>query len=242
METQEEIIIDLKKISFLLWHNILLILLSAAICAVIGFLYARFMITPLYSASADMLVNNTNTQDVKITTITSADLVASNDLVGTYSIILKSHNVLEQVIEDLNLDMTYEALSSQVTVKAVDDTQVMRITVINPSAAVAMEIVSKIVALAPDIIIDTVNAGSVKMVDTPWTTQQPVSPNQNKYAAIAGVLGLVICITFILVKETLSNTFRTQEDVRRVLGLPVLGIIPQEECFEQDRREKRGET
>ena len=88
METQEEYItIDLKKILFLFWHNILLILFSAAICAVIGFLYARFIITPLYSASADMLVNNR--QDVTITTITSADLVASSNLVGTYSIILK---------------------------------------------------------------------------------------------------------------------------------------------------------
>lgn len=241
METQEEYItIDLKKILFLFWHNILLILFSAAICAVIGFLYARFIITPLYSASADMLVNNT--QDVTITTITSADLVASSNLVGTYSIILKSHNVLEKVIEDLNLNMTYEALSSQVTVKAVDDTQVMRITVINPSSAVAMKIVSRIVDLAPDIIIDTVNAGSVKMVDTPWTTQQPVSPNQKKYAAIAGVLGLVICVVFILIKEMLSNTFRTQEDVRRILDLPVLGIIPQEDGFKQSRREKRSET
>ena len=241
MESQEEYIsIDLKKILFLMWHNILIILFSAIICAVFGFLYAHFIITPLYSASADLLVNNT--QDVKITTITSADMVASNNLVGTYSIILKSHNVLEQVIKDLDLNMTYEELSSQVTVKAVDDTQVMRITVINPSFAVAMKIVGKIVNLAPDIIIDTVNAGSVKMVDTPWTTQQPVSPNQKSYAAIAGLLGLVICVVFILIKEMLSNTFRTQEDVRRILDLPVLGIIPQEDGFDQGRRGKRSET
>ena len=80
------------------------------------------------------------------------------------------------------------------------------------------------------------------MVDTPWTTQQPVSPNQKKYAAIAGALGLAICVVFILVKEMLSNTFRTQEDVRKILDLPVLGIIPQENDFEQGRREKRSET
>lgn len=241
METQEEYVtIDLKKIFFLLWHNTVIILISAVFCAICGFLIARFLITPLYSASADMLVNNT--QDVKITTITSADLVASSNLVGTYSIILKSHNVLEQVIKDLNLNMTYEALSSQVTVKAVDDTQVMRITVINPSSEVAMRIVSKIVDLAPDIIIDTVNAGSVKMVDTPWTTQRPVSPNQRNYATIAGLLGLIGCVVLILIKETMSNTFRTQEDVRRVLDLPVLGIIPQEGYSEQTGKGKRSKS
>jgi capsular polysaccharide biosynthesis protein len=226
--SREETEIDLLRLAQVLWQHIVIIISVMVICAAAGYAIAAFVIAPTYSASADMIVNNQQDQ-TQSTAVTTGDLSASSTLVDTYAVILKSHTILEQVITDLNLDTTYDALADSITVTAVDSTQVMRITVKAGSSEEAMQIVSRIVELAPDAIMDTVNAGSVKTVDTPWTSGKPVSPSKSKFTALAGLLGLVVSCGIIILRELMNNTFQTEEDVRKVLGLQVLGVIPLEE-------------
>jgi len=227
-QSEEYTTIDLMKVLFLLKEHFLQILAATLAGAAIGFVLSAFVIAPTYSASADMLVNN-NQDGNAVTTITTSDLTASSNLVNTYSIILKSHDVLQQVIQNLKLDDTYEELEKRVTVEAVDNSQVMRITVKDGDAATAMKIVNEIVTFAPDAIINTVEAGSVKTVDNPWTTGKPVAPSKRNYTAIAALLGLMISAGIVLLKDMLNDTFKTEEDIRKILDLPVLGIIPLED-------------
>ena len=56
--THDEIEIDLSQLFYILWKNVLWIILAAVICADIGYGIATFAKTPIYTASADMLVNN----------------------------------------------------------------------------------------------------------------------------------------------------------------------------------------
>ena len=231
METKNddsEITIDLGRVVFLLWQKKLSIIFATIICALVGFILSEFVIPPTYSASADMLVNNN--QDTKdISTVTSQDLVASNNLVGTYAVILKSHNILEKVITDQVLNLDYDELTKKINVEAVDDTQVMRITVKYGDAKTALDIVNEIVDLAPDVIMDTVNAGSVKTVDSPWTTGLPVAPSVLKWTAVAGLLGLLFMIMIIVIRDMMNDTFKTEDDIRQILDLTILGIIPLED-------------
>ena len=224
---KDEDMIDLGRLANLIWQHLVVILVVALICGAAGYAYANFGIEPTYSASADMIVNNS--QDQQSSTVTNADLSASTSLVDTYAVILKSHTLLEQVITDLHLDCTYNQLADQISVSAVDNTQVMRITVKAESSEKAMMIVNKIVELAPEAIMNTVIAGSVKTVDAPWTSGKQVEPSRKKYAMLGAVLGLVVSCGVIVVRELLNNTFQTEEDVRKVLGLQVLGVIPVEE-------------
>ena len=91
-------------------------------------------------------------------------LTTAKNLVATYGIIVKSDTVLDQVIEELGLDMTYEQLADRVSVSAVDSTQVMQISVQDENPAEAKAIVGKIVEIAPDVIQEAVEAGSVKVI------------------------------------------------------------------------------
>ena len=100
----DELEIDLSQLFYILWNNVVWILLAAVLCADIGYGIATFVKTPIYTASADMLVNNRqNTTSSDTSTVTSSDLNASSSLVSTYSIILKSHTVLEEVINTWSL-------------------------------------------------------------------------------------------------------------------------------------------
>lgn len=214
------------KLLRVLWQHAVVIAAVTLVCAFAGLMTATFLIAPTYSASADLLVNNTQAEN---SSVTYSDLTASTSLVDTYSVILKSHRMLEKIIADLQLDCDYNSLAGRISLSAVNSTQVMRVTVTGKDVNEAMAIVSKIVELAPDAIESTVSAGAVKTVDDPWTTGEKVSPSKRNYTAIAGLLGLVVSAGIIVLRELLDNTFKSEEDVRNVLELHVLGVIPVED-------------
>lgn len=228
--SHDEIEINLSQIFYTLWKNIIWILLATVLTADLGYGIATFVKTPIYTASADMLVNNkqdANSSDRN--TVSYSDLNASSSLVSTYSVILKSHTVLEEVISTLNLPYSYSELADMISVSTVNDTQVMRVTVKNTDPQVAMDIVAQIVYIAPAVIVDKAEVGSVKTVDQPWSSGRPVSPNKKKYILFFGASGFMLMCAFFILKELMNNTFKTEADVTRELGLPILGVIPLEE-------------
>ncbi len=225
-ENNDYMRIDIKKILYQIGQNAGVIILVTIVCAMIGFLISSFLIKPTYSASAQMLVNNR--RDEQSAAITQSDINASSSLVNTYSIILKSHDVLEKVVADCHLPYSAEALSSKVSVSSVNSTQVMRITVTNGNPQEALDICADLVKLAPDAIINAIDAGSVTTVSSPYTTGRPVAPSKRRYTIIAGILGMTICLAFVILKELTNDKFKTTEDIRTVLELNILGVIPAE--------------
>lgn len=226
-ENDDYMSIDLRKIFYQIMQNIVTIGLVTLSCAVIGYLVSAFLIKPTYNASAQMLVNNRRDEQ-STSSISQSDINASSSLVNTYSIILKSHDVLEKVIQECNLSYSTESLSKKVSVNAVNSTQVMKITVTNGNAQEALDICSALVRLAPDAIIKTMDAGSVTTVSSPYTTGRPVAPSKRKYTALAGLLGLLACLAVIVIRELTNDKFKTTEDIRSVLDLNILGVIPEE--------------
>lgn len=225
----DEIVIDLWQIVYILWQHAVWILLVAVLCADLGFAVAAFVIPPTYSASADMIVNNKQNTATQTGDVTTQDLSASSTLVSTYSVILKSHTVLGQVLDQLDLPYTYDQLAGMISVSTVNNTQVMRITVRCGDSRTALEIVSKLVEIAPGVIVDKAEVGSVKTVDDPWTSGKIVAPSKKKYALAGFAAGFVLMCALFILKELLNNTYKTEADITKDLGLPVLGVIPLEE-------------
>ena len=224
MEHEYEETIDLREIIFLLKNNLLSIIATTLVCAILGFLVTNFLITPKYEASATMIVNSQQNQTSA--NLTNDMLTTAKNLVATYGIVVTSDTVLNQVISELNLNETYEQLAGEVSVTAVDSTQVMKIAVQDENPAQAKAIVAKIVEIAPAAIQDAVEAGSVKVISDARVGDAPVSPNKVTNTAIAGLVGLAVSVGVIFLKEMLNNTFKTDDDIQKHLGFTVLGVIP----------------
>ena len=111
--------IDLLEVLNAVCQHILAIILTTLVLAAAGFGVSKFLMTPKYEASALMIVN---TRQDTSATVTSDQINSATKLVSTYSIIIKSDTVLQQVIDNLGLSLTYEKLAERVTVSAVDDT------------------------------------------------------------------------------------------------------------------------
>lgn len=224
MDNEKNEVIDLTEILSAVRQHLLELIFVTLAAALVGFMASKFLMTPKYDSSALMIVNTR--QDVNAN-VTSDQINSATKLVSTYSIIIKSDTVLQQVIDNLGLNLTYAQLNKRVTVAAVDDTQVMKITVQSDSPEWARQVCEQIITVAPDVIKEAVEAGSVKVISNPSLATEPVSPNIMKNTMLAAAVGFVLVIGIIVLQVLLDNKINTEEDVTKYLDMTVLGVIPQ---------------
>ena len=223
-QLDDEIEIDLWELFQILLKNWLWILLSTLGYAILGLLITMFLITPKYRAEATMIVN---TRQDQTATVTNDQITSAQKLVDTYSIIIRSRRVIDPIMEKLNIEDDYESFVKNIIVESVNDTQVMSIQVENKDPEIALQVVQEIVDRAPGAIISTVEAGSVNVVSEPYVNAEvPVSPSKLKNTAIAAFIGLFISSGAFLLITFLDNTFKSEEDIQKQLGLVTIGIIP----------------
>lgn len=231
METTEqmddEITIDLREIAIILRRNLWIIIVCMLLVAMIGGIITYFIITPQYEATATLIVNAKTDQTTS--TVTNDQITSSQKLADTYGIIIKSDTVLEQVIENLNLEIPYDELQELITTTSVDDTQILEVAIIHPDVTTAVAIINEITNVAPEIIIEAVEAGSVKVISNARGSDKPVSPDLGKNIVICALIGLFLSMGIIVLRELLNNTFKTEDDVTKKLGLTVIGVIPKVE-------------
>jgi len=199
------------------------ILAAGMIGGVITYCVCSFLVPPVYEANAKMIVSSHQ----KLSGYLSADQFnSSEDLTDTYAVILRSRPVLESVIENLNLSTDVETLAKKVHVTSVNGTAVMKIAVRSKDPDLALKIVEQIIHVCPGIIHEIVEAGSVKTVEAAYLKQTPVAPNTNLSTLLAALLSMASVFIAALIRILRDNTYKTDDDLRNDLALPVLGVIP----------------
>lgn len=148
---EDEETIDLMELARLLWAHAVQIVAAAVAAALICLLVCVFALTPKYRASINMIVN---TRQDNSSTFTSDNFNSAKNLISTYAVIIKGNTVLNEVIDKLDLDMTYTELYKMVEVTSVDSTQIMQITVTDTDAERAGEIAQTIADIVPDVLVE----------------------------------------------------------------------------------------
>lgn len=220
--------IDLLQLAGALWHRAWIIILAMIVGGAILFGVTTFFITPKYEASAMIYVNNSSVSlgNTKVS-ITSGDLTAQQGLIDTYSVILKSRNTLEPVIEKGGFPFTYEQLAEKITAESVDETGVLKITVTDTDPDVCTSITNTIVDVLPTRITNIVEGSSVEVVDKAVVPARPVSPNRTKNTAIGMLIGLLISAGLISVNFMSDTTIRSEDYIYSHFdSIPILATIP----------------
>lgn len=231
MREEDILEIDLKDIFTTILNNIVAIILVTVAFAIVGFCYTKFLVPEKFEANATMIVNTRQDQNV---TVTNDQINSAKQLVTTYAVILKSDTIMEQVIENLNLrsiegweEITAEEFAKNIIkIDQVDSTQVMKITATTTDADLSADIVTEIVSMAPEMIINTVKAGSVEVISAPKANYKKVAPSVKKNTVLCALIGMVLSVGIVILKNLLDNTFKTDEDIAKHLELTVLGVIP----------------
>lgn len=228
--------ISIQELFFLLRRCVILIIAVGLVGGIATYCVCSFFVSPVYEASAKMIVN---TRQDQTGNVTSDQITSAQKLVDTYGIIIRSRKVLEPVSRNLDIPMTANRLAGMVTVTSVNDTQVMQIAVQSKDPDLALQIVEQIVDICPNIIIDTVGAGSVKTIEEAYLNKTPVAPNTNLYTVLAAFLCMVIVVVVIVLCFLLDNSYKSESALRNDLELPVLGVIPDYECCQKHKYDDR---
>jgi len=238
-QNHSEYSINLMELLALLKRHLLLILTAGIAGGLITFCVCSFCVKPVYKASAKMIVNARQEQSG---TVTNDQITSSQKLADTYAIIIRSQTVLVPVIEKLDLSMSFERLQKIVSVSSINDTQVMEIAVEHKDQALALQIVNEILNISPDIILDAVEAGSVKTIEKAYSANKPVSPNTNLNTVLAAFLCMFLTVVILLIRVLMDNTYKTDVELLNDLGLPVIGVIPDFESFQHSSGGKKKEV
>lgn len=204
-------------------EKIALILAAAALAAVLGWSVSSILMPKKYEASVNMIVN-TRTEVTGV--VTSDSISSAQNLVDTYAIIIKSNKVLNQVIGQLGLPLSYEELSKQISVDPINNTQVMKIAAQCGDPEQAALIVETVAEIAPAIVADAVEAGSCKVVSDVYSSTEPVSPNVMGNTVVFGVLALLLACAAVVLRELFNDYIVDDTDMEKKLGIPALGVIP----------------
>lgn len=222
---REERGIEINLMQFVkkLLENAKYIVLSICIFGLLGYIGSVMFMSPIYQAGAKMIVNSRKDQTQNIT---NDQLNSARNLVETYAVIIRGRDVINQVITELNLQESYEQIANAVTVKSVNNTPIMQIYVRHSNRDTALQITTKLLEIAPNVLVETAEAGSVKPVEQAYADPGPVSPSILKNTVLFAFVGFAFSCLVVLILMLTDNTYKTDIDIQKGLGLPVLGVIP----------------
>lgn len=216
--------IDLLEILQMLLKNVHIVVFGTFLFGFLALAATFFLITPQYQAQITLYMNNM-TSSQGTSTITQNDINASVQLVNTYSAILKSESLLEEVIEQAGVDMTPEELQRKIDIKSVNSSEVFQVTVTDPDPKAAARIDNAIADIAPDQIADIVDGSSVKVINRAKIPEKICSPSYGKNTEKGLLLGFVLSAGLLIFLSMMDTSIQVESDLTK-WGFPVLGTIP----------------
>lgn len=216
--------ISLRELFQTLKKRIVLIISITLVAMIISGVVSYFLITPEYKSSTQILVNQAKDDEA----LYNYNEVQTNiQLINTYSIILKSAAILNDVKSDLNLDISISQLNNKISVESAQNSQVMTISVTDSNPKIALDIANKTAEVFEKEIKELMKVDNVSILPLAddQENQSPVSPNPPLNIVIAAIVGLIIGIGLAFLLEFLDSTVKTEQDIEKILGLPVLGTI-----------------
>ena len=226
MNNQENQAVEIDAFATLkvLWKRKFSIILVALVFAIAAFGYSAFLAKKEYQSTSRIYVVSRQNQDNNA--LTNSDLQAGAYLVKDYREIILSQNVLSQAIEELKLDMTPAELSKKINVSVPTDTRILSITAKDGDPKEAARIANGLRNVAAEKITSVTKVSDVTTLDEAEVPQSPSSPNIKRNVLLGFVAGAGLMVVLLVVVEVLDDRVKKPEDVEELMGLPLLGVVP----------------
>lgn len=219
--------LDLKELIAMFLEKKILIILVIIIFALLGAVYTLKFVTPIYRSSTTLILAQTtlNRTEGELTSITQGDIALNANLVDNYKKIAESRRVASKVIENLGLSESIESIMENTTVSTSSDTEFIEITVSNTNPELACKIANELAIVFTDEALQIYKVNNVNILDEAVISLTPANVNLFKNIVLFAFVGGVIVAVYILLINMLDTTVKTDVDIERAIGLPVLASI-----------------
>ena len=215
----QEIEIDLVALFHELVKHWKALVASMVLLAAVFGLYSKITFVPEYEASADIQVGSSLTND--------------------YEYVITGRTVLSQVIDNLDMDETYEQLSRRVSIENPTDTRVLKIVVTDTDLEASKTVADEIAKVSSQYIADNMDQSQPKIIQTAYASKTPVNNNILKNTVIGAVLGLFLAAGIVVLGYMLDDTISNADDMEARTGLKVLASLPVDEAEYDGAKSKR---
>ena len=210
--------------------NIILLLFVGIVVVILGIVYTWFMVTPMYTSKVNIQISNINEN---VTTV--------NQIKNNIIAIVTYEDIIEEVIYELDIpyeeiDVTVKSIIRRVSASDVGSASAVKVTYEDNDPVQASKIVIAIAeATARRVNIPKGSEGSlafssetVALINKPRLNpnQAPSSPNKMLNIAISVILGGIIGIVIVILKEQFSSYFIDKKEVEKYTNLTVIAMIP----------------
>lgn len=215
--------IDLKELFEYVKNKIGLIITITIGITLLGCIYGLFIQKPMYKSYTTVILGRNSTSTSQ--TVTQSDITLAKNLVDTYAQIVTSRRVLDQVIEELDLDISYENLKNKISVSAVNNTEIIRINAEDTDAIKAKNIANITANYFKKEIVDLYNMNNVNILDEAIEEKNPYNINVPKQVVVYFMIGLILSAGIVFVIFYFDRTIKSAEQVEQKIKLPILGSV-----------------
>lgn len=213
---------DLLKI-FL--QHIKLIIIVTLLGGLLAFLYVTYLVTPMYSTSALILVQNGNTFESDINAANNSSLngekVNTNDITSS-KMLANTCSTLFTVDPDMKSIIS----GASISISVVEDSYFLRISSTSSDPHTAANIANLVANTAPQVFKKYFgDAGKVDTVEEANVPSSPSSPNKPRYVLIGLLVGLVLSLVISFLLEIIDTTIKPGDDLYKMYDIPVFAEI-----------------
>lgn len=223
--------LDIIELLYALKKRIKYIVIAVVIGALVGFIYSKFLVTPMYKSSTTFVLsksteNNVQVENTSSEAITQSDITLNSKLVSTYSEIIKSKTIAKEVINTLGLDMTVEQFKSNVTVTSKDDTELIEITVSNENGKIAADIANSLAEVFREKVYEVYKIDNLSIIDVAEEATEPYNIGTVKNIVLFALVEMVLSCGIIFLIVYFDDTIKDEKDIEALLNIPVIASIP----------------
>jgi capsular polysaccharide biosynthesis protein len=224
--------LDIRIFKTLLFCNLIPILIVMLVFGCIGFGISRYRRTTTYTASASIIVNSPNGIDQPgISADSQADMVEA---------VLTNGHIMNPALGKLN---NKKEILQNLQVKGSRDDQssgyshVLHLSIKGDRSKITKNALLKIEKSAIHVLPANLNAVDSVQI-SPVRVSSTTAPSGMKYSAAFAILGLLLSILYILIREISNTTYYSDQVLSHETGIPVLGVIPNVHLVETVEKQK----
>lgn len=212
--------IDFKEIWGFFKKKIIYIMLITVIAGILGMLYMIFLQTPKYKSYTSIVLISENGQSM-----TNNDLSLNQNLVRTYTEIIKSKSVLKEVTKNLDLNYSYNYLYKNVEVTTGQNSQIINISVIDKDPKNAKVIADEIGKVFSSKVLEYYDMSNVNILDKAEESKRPYNINVPKQIIISLFIGFVLSAGGYFLIYYFDRSIKSSEQIENKIGFPILGTV-----------------
>jgi len=219
MEEEE---ISLVELLGIIKKHFKLIVITTVGATIIAALYTFFLTTPMYQSSTEILVTQSSNEEA---TVSQSDIDTSIALINTYEDIIRNDVTLNPVIEELGLEADPSDLRENISIQINENSQVFSLQAQSENPYEASEIANTTAGVFQEQIFDMMDVDNVTIISEATPNMDPASPNNLLNIIIGFLLGGMLGVGLVFIRELTDTTVKTEEYIEEATGWTSLGHV-----------------